>query len=405
VNASATGIHILASSYNTVDSNSIDGTGRWGVDLYPTDQNSLQGNVISNNLLRNTSQQTNDTGAIISFADAYGNSDYLNESVTITGNRIENVGGIVRDSLGNFQKGLSQGIYMDDQVGGATITKNVIETGSGTGILLCHGCHGNVADNNVIILQSAAFYDRGIYGVSRSTGDMAYNGVTRVDLLPSYFPVDLDLSTIVVGLSGTIVGGVVPAFTVLADGVPVGSGLASNEINHYEFLAPLTPHQIHAIAIQLTNGADQGLPKAGLQNLTLFVNGTGVQIADPLLIVNSLGSFGFAAGNDSLPPTNFSFTHNIVYQNAGTSADETDWTDLYFPGYLDPNPGTIDFNVLSPGVSIANDPIFGNVPLEEHSLVSVDPAFVNPAIGDYTLQSKSPALSLGFSTSGVPLAP
>jgi hypothetical protein len=124
-----------------------------------------------------------------------------------------------RDALGNFQKGSSQGIYMDDLVGGAAIAKSVIETGSGTGILLCHGCQGNSADNNVIILQPAAFDDRGMYGVTRSTGDMAYKGVTRVDLLPSYFPANLDLSAIVVGLSGMIFDGTAPAFTLLADGV------------------------------------------------------------------------------------------------------------------------------------------------------------------------------------------
>lgn len=117
----------------------------------------MQGNVISNCVLLNTSQQTNDTGAIYSYADAFANSDYLNESVKIIGIRVENVGGILRDALGNFQKGSSQGIYMDDQAGGAAIAKSVIETGSGTGILLCHGCQGNSADNNVIIFPLLPF--------------------------------------------------------------------------------------------------------------------------------------------------------------------------------------------------------------------------------------------------------
>jgi hypothetical protein len=32
-------------------------------------------------------------------------------------------------------------------------------------------------------------------------------------------------------------------------------------------------------------------------------------------------------GNDALPVTNFSATHNIVYRNGGESQDLMDWTD------------------------------------------------------------------------------
>ena len=103
-------------------------------------------------------------------------------------------------------------------------------------------------------------------------------------------------------------------------------------------------------------------------------------------------------------PTNFSITHNIVYRNGGYSNDLWDWTSYSCPPYVDPNPGTIDYNVLFQNVAKAIDPVFGNVVLDGNSVLT-DPLFTNAAGGDYTLQQGSPALPLGFSTSGVPLAP
>jgi hypothetical protein len=71
---------------------------------------------------------------------------------------------------------------------------------------------------------------------------------------------------------------------------------------------------------------------------------------------------------------------------------------------VDPNPGTINYNVLFQNFSIAWDPIFGSVVLDKSTLLT-DPLFTNAAGGDYTLQQNSPAITVGFSTSGVPLAP
>ena len=64
INVGSTGVHLENSANNLVDSNTIDGSGRWGIDLFPSDGVSLTGNTVSNNVIRNTSQQTNDTGAI-----------------------------------------------------------------------------------------------------------------------------------------------------------------------------------------------------------------------------------------------------------------------------------------------------------------------------------------------------
>ena len=68
INVGSTGIHLENSANNLIDSNTIDGSGRWGIDLFPTDGVSLTGNTVSNNPIRNTSRQTNDTGAIYSYA-------------------------------------------------------------------------------------------------------------------------------------------------------------------------------------------------------------------------------------------------------------------------------------------------------------------------------------------------
>ena len=179
---------------------------------------------MSNNVIRNTSQQTADTGAIYSYAGT--SPGYVNESTTITGNRIENLGGLLRNAAGDYKLGQTQGIYMGSQFSGVTMTNNVIES-NGNGVFLCHGCQGNSASNNVVILQPPAYYDRGANGRRLySTGDMSYNGTTRIDLLPSYFPSSTATTTVVVELSGT--GNTGAAFNVLADGVVIGTATASN---------------------------------------------------------------------------------------------------------------------------------------------------------------------------------
>ncbi len=355
INVGSSGIHLENSADNLIDSNTIDGSPRWGVDLYPSDGVSLVGNTVSNNIIRNTSQQTNDTGAIYSYAG--NNTGYVREDTTITGNRVENIGGLLRDGSGNYILGSTEGLYMDDQVSAVTLTNNVIES-DGTGMFLCHGCQTNIANNNVIILQPPAYYDRGANGVTYSSGDMTYNGSTRVDLMPSYFPSGRPTSTIVVRLSGQASGGNNATFSVEADGATIGSATASGTLTEYVFTAQLTPHQVHRIAISLINGAATGASTTALHNLALFVNDTAVNLVAPEA-QGTYGAYGFMVGNDSMQVTNFSATHNIVYRNGGATWDLMDWNDWAAPPYIDPDPGSIDYNVLFQNIAKAGDPTFG----------------------------------------------
>jgi len=399
INVGSTGIHLENSGNNLVDSNTVDGSPRWGIDLYPSDSVSLVGNTVSNNVLRNTGQQTNDTGAIYSYA---GNDpSYAIENTTISGNRIENVGGLLRDAFGNYKLGFTYGVYMDDQVSGVAMNNNVVES-DGTGMFLCHGCKGNSASNNVLVLQPPASYDRGVNGVTYSTGDIVYNGTVRVDLMPSHFPAALTTTSIVVQLSGQASGGVSATFNVQADGVVVGTGTASASLANYVFTAQLTPHQIHRIGVALTNGVTSGTATTALHNLALFVNNTAVSLVAPEAS-GSYGAYGFMVGKDNLEVTNFSAVHNIVYRNGGSSWNMEDWSDFGGGTYVDPNPGIVDDNVLYQSVARAGDAVFGNQQLDVHSVLT-NPLFTNAQTGDYSLQPNSPALALGFTTEGVPLA-
>ncbi len=400
------GISIRDSSNNLIDSNLIDGVGRWGIVLGPSGVPSdlgfsNTGNVLANNIIRNTSNRTNDTGAIYGVAQTQ--NGYLNADLLITGNRIENVGGLVRNISGAYGAGFAQGIYMDDHLSGVTITNNVIESGGVYGVVLCHGCSGNSANNNVVILQPAPIYDRGLYGSSFATGDMAYNGTTWIDLLPSYFPDDVGISTIVVQLSGKSFGSTSPTFQLQVDGSTVGTGTAASAVSDFAFKLALVPRQVHRIGITLTGGADTGTGTTSLHNLALLVNNTAVSMIAPEA-TGTDGADGFAVIPDDLEVTDFSVFRNIIYRNGGLSQDVYDLAPFCNPSYVDPNPGVIDTNVLYQNVSGAVDTLFGERKLDTDSLFA-DPLFTNPATGDYRLQTGSPALQIGFAVPGVPLGP
>ena len=399
INVGSTGIHIQNSANNLIDSNTIDGSGRWGVDLYPLDGVSLVGNTVSNNVIRNTNQQTNDSGAIYSYAGT--SPGYVKENTTITGNRIENIGGLLRNATGNYVAGAKEAIYMDDQVSAVTITNNVTES-DGSGMILCHGCAGNTASNNAVILQPAAYFDRGANGVTYSSGDMGLQVRPESTCcprtsLPACPPQPLWCSS-----PGTASGGSSATFNVQADGVVIGTGTATGTVANYVFTAQLTPHQTHRIGIGLTNGATTGTPTTELHNLAMFVNNTAVQLAAPEATGN-YGAYGFVVGNDNLPVTNFSSTHNIVYRNGGASLDLLDWTNWSAYSNADPDPGTIDYNVLFQNVAKADDTGLGSLGTDAQSIMS-NPQFVNAQLGDYALQPNSPALSVGFNPAGMPLA-
>jgi parallel beta-helix repeat protein len=394
VNIGAIGVHIGDSSSNVVDSNTIDGSPRFAIDLLPSDNVQTKNNVISNNIIRNTGQQTPDVGAI--YAWAPNGLGHVDLQLTVTGNRIENTGGLTRDANGNFVQGWSEGIYMDDHVSGATITKNVVEGTGLTGIFLCHGCSGNSADNNVVVMRPMAGYSRGSYGSFSPSTDMAYNGTMTFDLLPSYVPNGVTTSTIVVQLSGSSPDSTPAHFVVSADGKWIGAGYAQSAVSSYVFKAALAPHSHHKIVLRLDNGADTGTATRQLHNITFFVNNTAIT---PYAHTYNF----YLTQNDDLNPTNFSVTHSIVYRTNGPAQDHTTAVPA---GYVDPNPGVIDNNLVFNGTSRfdTGDPTFGKVAVDPNSM-NGDPLFTNPNIGDYSLQSGSPALAMGFTTAGVPLKP
>ena len=81
-----------------------------------------------------------------------------------------------------------------------------------------------------------------------------------------------------------------------------------------------------------------------------------------------------------------------------------DWTDWSDPSYVDPNPGSINDNILYQNVAKAADSVFGSQPVEANSVLA-NPMFTNSPSGDYSLEQSSPAFNLGFSAADVPLAP
>jgi len=81
-----------------------------------------------------------------------------------------------------------------------------------------------------------------------------------------------------------------------------------------------------------------------------------------------------------------------------------DWTDWADPTYRDPDPGIVNYNVLFQNVAKAGDTVFSNQTTDANSALA-NPMFTNAQAGDYTLLPDSPAVAMGFTTGGVPLAP
>ncbi len=388
VNVASSGVTLGTVTSNTIDMNTVDGSGRYGMLLYPA------ANTISNNVLRNVNQQTSDTGAIYSSAQSV--PSWVVAQMTITGNRIENTGGLSRDGSGNYVPFGSYGIYMDDHASGVTMTKNVIESAS-SGILLCHACRSNSSDNNVIVLQAPGNYIRTSGVAMPATQDMNYNGIITYDLLPSFFPSGTDTSVIVVQLSGDSASGVGAHFNVDVDGYLIGSDTATADVTDFVYKPALAPHQHHQVSVQLDNGADTGTVTRALHNIVIFVNNAAVQLQSGIAPFH-------VAGNDDLMVSDISITHDIMYMNGGHGRVLFDFTAESYPDYVDPDPGTIDYNLLYLQVDKASDSIFGTQPLDVHS-VTADPLFMDAGGGDYTLKPNSPAANVGFNSSGVPLTP
>jgi parallel beta-helix repeat protein len=394
INAGSFGIYVLESANGTIDANYIDGVGRWGISLSPTSVGSMTNMTVSNNTILNSNLQTNDTSAIYAYAGSM--TGYVDIQSVISGNRIENTGGLGRDNSGNYAMGQNVGIYMDDHVSGVTYSKNVILTNY-VGMFLCHGCQSNKADNNVVLLQSAPVYDKGLLGQSSATAAMPNNGTLYMDVLPSYFPRKTGPYKIVLQMMGTSTDAVQPHFNVLVDGTNIGSGNATvGAVTQYVFDATVAPQLLHRVAIQLDNGSTSGASTRALSSMALFVNNTAV----PLSTVSAYGAITL---NDDLTVTNFSVTRNITYRAVGAGASVNTNTNAA----VDTNPGVLDYNLMWKSLTKSSSVFFGSPAStheDVHSLIA-DPLFTNVDTGDLRMSASSPASSLGIVTTGVPLAP
>ena len=222
VTASSTGVDIAGDTNDVVDSNTISRSGSHAIGF---DGGSFY--TISNNTLFANSQQTDDTASI--YGGSGGAASYNNMQISVTGNRIENLGGLTRDvsngiaTSGIFTQGSSRAIYFDDHVSASTAAKNVVEA-HGAGIFLCHGCDGNTAVNNLVVIQPQAYYHQIGARPVLATPDMNFLGRDFVAALPSYFPAGLKDYTITWQFSGTASNGQPPAFEVQVDGKTIGRG-------------------------------------------------------------------------------------------------------------------------------------------------------------------------------------
>ena len=398
VSASSTGVDLAGEAFDVIDSNAISGSGSHAVGV-----SGGIGNAITNNRLFSNSQQTDDSGSVYAYNG--GGTEYDPMQLYVAGNRIENLGGLTRDvtigtpTSGVYSVGDSRSVYFDDHVSTSIATKNVTEAHS-EGIFLCHGCIGNSAVNNLVVIQPQAYYRQVGEQAVVATPDMDFTGRTFVEALPSYFPAGVKVSSITWQLSGVSSNGQAPKFEVELDGKKIGSGSATSEIADYSFNAKVAPYTEHQLTLVLKNGARGGSPTQSLHNISLFIDGIGVPLQGPPA---KYPPYGFRELVDNKPVTDVTIESNIVYRSIGQGVDN----NFGVPGnYVDPDPGPIDYDVIFNRKLVFEDssPHLNGEVINTHSILA-DPRLANPAVGDYRLLKGSPALSRGFSIEGIPLAP
>ena len=134
---------------NTVTHNLIQNVPRFGIaegNYDPTIKSG--GNTISNNVLLHTGQQTTDVGAIYVIAgdDNQALGDTFASTLSV------DTGGLTGTASGTFVAGqdFSNGIYLDDNTSGATVSGNFIYGTGESGVKL-HGGTNDKVTNNVIL--------------------------------------------------------------------------------------------------------------------------------------------------------------------------------------------------------------------------------------------------------------
>lgn len=143
------GIAAYGVENSLISHNDISQTSRYGISLKAWDEGTNNvNNVIEYNRLVHTNQETADTGAI----EMLGRTN-IDTKTTITGNYIEDTGGIGTNRDGQWQERFqSSAVYLDDLANGVKITGNFFKD-TGWGGVHVHAGDNITVQNNVSVLD------------------------------------------------------------------------------------------------------------------------------------------------------------------------------------------------------------------------------------------------------------
>jgi parallel beta-helix repeat protein len=374
-------ISLNSAQNSVVDGNYIHDATRYGIALTKWGDTLPIGNTISNNVVLHTSTQTSDTGAI----EFWANHDNTNSKTLITGNYVDDVGGLISDSnTGELSKATdAHDIYLDDAASGVTIRNNVLGTTDSSDIFLHGGSNINI-DNNIAIVKPASSLFRDNDGtVSPGGSGIYFERTLEVKVGASDFPTGS--SKLVVRAKADLAQNIGAHFVVLVDGVNVGGATAGANFADFTFTVPATAGKPHTIGIKFDNDLSINGEDRNLYVRSLTVNGDEIKIEGSGVAVRFQPTTGTTG--QPLTASNIDVTHNIVVTDPKATVNAglpNDYVDIY--DNLNPY-DVIDYNLLS-GVK-------GTAGKDVHSATG-DPRFIDPANGNYNLKPGSPALGLGY---------
>ncbi|OYD82347.1 carbohydrate-binding domain-containing protein [Azospirillum brasilense] len=144
----AGGIMASGISDTVISHNDIDHSSRYGISVKNWDSATISlNNAILHNRVRNTGEETADSGGI----ELLGRSN-LHTGTRIEGNWVEHTGGIATTSTGQWLRDYKgYGIYLDDLTSGVTVTGNFLHDTAWAAVMI-HGGHDNTVTNNVSVL-------------------------------------------------------------------------------------------------------------------------------------------------------------------------------------------------------------------------------------------------------------
>lgn len=155
-------ITLDAASNNMVKNNFISDTDAAGIVIERTFNHDANGDSIVGNVIENTNKAAkanshydasatnpSDMGAIYAWQGKGSTNDM---KLTISGNYVKNAG----------QGYENVGIYLDDGVNGAEVSKNYVEAGGRGWDMLVHGGSHNHLENNFLNLNSSSGLEKGV---------------------------------------------------------------------------------------------------------------------------------------------------------------------------------------------------------------------------------------------------